>query len=158
MSAKNTENKQLVKHLNIILRNELTAINQYFLHSKILAHEGFTKYAVKQYEESIDEMKHADKLAERILFINGLPNFQTIGKVNIGKNPEEMLKNDLAMEEANIIDLRNALQCAEESKDYGSQELLEQILLSEEGHVLWIEQQLKLLSSLGKSNYYQTLV
>lgn len=152
------EKSNLIDHLNIILKNELTAINQYFLHAKILKNAGYEKLAAKEYEESIDEMKHADKLAERILFLGGLPNFQDLGKLLIGETPKEILECDAKMEDNNFLDLKNAVKAAEEAKDVGTSELLEEIVISEEGHILWLKQQLGLIKSLGEQNYNQTAV
>ena len=150
--------KTMIKHLNTILRNELTAINQYFLHSKILKNDGYSKLAEKEYEESIDEMKHASELSERILFLGGLPNLQDMGKLSVGENPKEMLTADHATEINAVEDLRAAYVYAEETKDFGTVELLERILISEESHMLWLEQQLKLMESMGMENYLQSQV
>ncbi len=130
--------KQVIEHLNRILKNELTAINQYFLHSKIYKDWGITKLAEKEYEESIDEMKHADELIERILFLEGLPNLQSLGKLRIGENVNEMLQCDLDLEIDAISDLQNAVAYADEIRDYVSRELFNSILASEEGHVDWL--------------------
>jgi bacterioferritin len=150
--------KKVIEHLNVILKNELTAINQYFLHSKILKNAGFTKLANHEYEESIDEMKHADKLAERILFLGGLPNFQDLGKINIGETPKEIINCDLKMEEESFEDLRKATLAADEANDYGTVDLLEEIIRSEEEHILWLRQQVGLIESLGEQNYNQSQV
>ena len=149
---------KMIEHLNILLKNELTAINQYFLHAKILKHQGYTKLAAKEYEESIDEMKHADTLADRILFLGGLPNFQDMGKLLIGETVAEMLQADFALEQKAIPDLKTAIAYADSTHDYGTVELLNGILVSEESHYLWLEQQLRLLSQLGESNYLQSQV
>ena len=147
--------KQVVEHLNRILKNELTAINQYFLHSKIYRDWGITKLAEKEYEESIDEMKHADELIERILFLEGLPNLQSLGKLRIGENVNEMLQCDLDLEIDAISDLQNAVAYADEIRDYVSRELFNSILASEEGHVDWLETQLTSIEKMGVENFIQ---
>lgn len=148
----------VVAQLNIILKNELTAINQYFLHAKMLRHQGFTKLAAKEHEESIDEMKHADALAERILMVGGLPNFQDMGKLHIGETPAEMLKSDHDMEVKAIADLKAAIAVCDEQKDITSSNLLQDILKLEEDHKDWLRQQLDLIASLGEANYLQLQV
>jgi bacterioferritin len=153
-----TVNAEVVSHLNIILKNELTAINQYFLHSRMLKNQGIHKLAEKEYEESIDEMKHADKLIYRILFIGGLPNLQDLGKLMIGENPEEMLRSDLKMEYANHKDLMKAHKVCQDTGDVGSEMLLEDIIKSEEEHIDWLNQQIRLIDTLGVENYLQTQV
>jgi|TARA_B100001063_G_scaffold123228_1_gene115015 bacterioferritin len=147
--------KQVIEHLNRILKNELTAINQYFLHSKIYKDWGITKLAEKEYEESIDEMKHADELIERILFLEGLPNLQSLGKLRIGENVNEMLQCDLDLEIDAISDLQNAVAYADEIRDYVSRELFNSILASEEGHVDWLETQLTSIEKMGIENFIQ---
>lgn len=147
---------KVIAHLNTILGNELVAINQYFLHSKMYKDWGLKELAEHEYEESIDEMKHADKLTERILFLEGLPNLQDLGKLLIGENTEEMLKCDLKLEMKAIPDLREAIAYCEEVKDYISRELLEDILESEEEHVDWLETQLGLIEKVGLQNYLQS--
>ena len=147
--------KQVIEHLNRILKNELTAINQYFLHSKIYKDWGITKLAEKEYEESIDEMKHADELIERILFLEGLPNLQSLGKLRIGENVNEMLQCDLDLEIDAISDLQNAVAYADENRDYVSRELFNSILASEEGHVDWLETQLTSIEKMGVENFIQ---
>ena len=147
--------KQVIEHLNRILKNELTAINQYFLHSKIYKDWGITKLAEKEYEESIDEMKHADELIERILFLGGLPNLQSLGKLRIGENVNEMLQCDLDLEIDAISDLQNAVAYADEIRDYVSRELFNSILASEEGHVDWLETQLTSIEKMGVENFIQ---
>ena len=146
---------QVIEHLNRILKNELTAINQYFLHSKIYKDWGITKLAEKEYEESIDEMKHADELIERILFLEGLPNLQSLGKLRIGENVNEMLQCDLDLEIDAISDLQNAVAYADEIRDYVSRELFNSILASEEGHVDWLETQLTSIEKMGVENFIQ---
>jgi bacterioferritin len=147
--------KNVIKHLNKILFNELTAINQYFLHARMFKNWGFKELADHEYHESIDEMKHADKLIERILFLDGLPNLQTLGKLKIGETPREALRGDLSIEEIAIPDLRAAIQHCESVQDFVSRDLLQSILNSEEEHVDWLETQLKLMDTLGDSLYLQ---
>ncbi len=147
--------KTLIGHLNKILKNELTAINQYFLHSRMLKDWGVTKLAKHEYEESVDEMKHADALVERILFLEGLPNLQDLGKLMIGENVGEILDCDLKIEMIAIPDLREAIAYAETINDYVSREILARILESEEEHVDFIETQLDLIDRMGIANYSQ---
>lgn len=147
--------KKVIALLNKILGNELIAINQYFLHSRMYKDWGLKELAEHEYEESIDEMKHADKLTERILFLEGLPNLQDLGKLLIGENTKEMLECDLKLENLAIPDLREAIAYCESVKDYVSRELLEDILESEEEHVDWLETQLGLIDKVGLENYLQ---
>lgn len=153
MSAKN---KEVVKKLNVILKNELTAINQYFLHAKMLKHQGFLKLSAAVHAESIDEMKHADTLADRILMIGGLPNFQDMSKLHIGETPIEMIKSDYEMEVKAIADLKEAIATCEAERDITSSNLLQDILASEEHHQDWLRQQLELIASIGEQNYLQS--
>ena len=146
---------KVIAYLNQILANELTAINQYFLHSRMFRNWGYQALAKHEYEESIDEMKHADKLVERILFLEGLPNLQKLNKLLIGETPKEVIGCDLKLEEAAIPDLRDAIAYCETVRDYGTRELLEDILESEEEHVDWLETQLALIDSLGEALYLQ---
>ncbi len=147
---------KVIEFLNRALYNELTAINQYFLHAKMLKNWGLKELADKEYEESIDEMKHADKLAERILFLDGLPNFQALGKLRIGENAREVFNCDLALELDGLPLLRDAIAHCESVSDYVSRELFVEILASEEEHVDWIETQLGLMNLLGDQNYLLT--
>ena len=149
---------EIIKHLNVILRNELTAINQYFLHARMLKHMGLMKLADHEYKESIDEMKHADMLVERILFLKGLPNLQDLGKIFIGENVEEILKCDLKLEEKANLDLKAAITLCESKEDYTSGDILHRILDSEEEHVLFIQTQLSLIAAMGVPSYMQTQV
>lgn len=145
-----------IGHLNKILFNELIAINQYFLHSRMLGNWGFKKLEKKEYRESIEEMEHADKLIERILFLEGIPNLQDLGKLRIGESIEEIFRADLALELDAIPDLREAITYCEQQKDYISRELLEAILENEEEHVDWLETQLGLIDKVGLENYSQS--
>jgi bacterioferritin len=148
--------KQVIAHLNKILGNELVAINQYFLHAKMFKDWGLNELADYTRHESIDEMKHADKLIDRILFLEGLPNLQDLGKLNIGEDTQEMLKCDLDLELRAIPDLRVAVDYCESVKDFVTRELLEDILESEEEHVDWLETQLSLIEKVGIQNYLQS--
>ncbi len=150
--------KEVISHLNIILKNELTAINQYFLHARILQHLGFHKLGEKVYAESIDEMKHADELVKRILFLEGLPNLQSLGKLMIGETPIEMLECDLKLEEIAIKDLHSAREAADSAKDPVTVNLIEDILTSEEEHQDWLRQQLSVVKNIGTQNYLQSQV
>lgn len=147
---------KIIGYLNQVLKNELTAINQYFLHAKMYKDWGLTTLADKEYEESIDEMKHADELVERILFLEGLPNLQDLGKLLIGENTQEMLECDLKVELHAISVLKEAIAYAESINDYVSRQLLVSILDSEEEHVDWLETQLGLIEKLGIQNYLQS--
>ncbi len=149
---------KVVEYLNKTLLNELTAINQYFLHARMYKNWGFHKLNEHEYHESIDEMKHADMLIERILFLEGLPNLQQLGKLYIGEDPEEMLKCDLKLEMEAIPDLREAIAYCESVKDYVSRELFETILESEEEHVDWLEEQFDRIKRVGIQNYLQEMM
>ncbi len=147
--------KKVIQYLNKALASELTAINQYFLHARMYKDWGITKLAEKEYEESIDEMKHADQLIERILFLEGLPNLQDLNKLLIGENVEEMLQCDLKLERAGHADYVEAVAYCDQIKDYGSRELFRRILESEEEHIDWLETQLEMISQMGIQNYIQ---
>ncbi|MEO8602810.1 MAG: bacterioferritin [bacterium] len=146
-------NAKLIETLNAILTGELTAINQYFIHAKMCANWGFHRLAKKGRDESISEMKHADELIERILFLEGVPNMQRLDKVLIGETPHEQLKLDLKLEEAAIPRLNKAIAQAVDVGDNTTRELLEDILKSEEDHVDWLEAQLGLIRQVGEQNY-----
>ena len=146
---------KVIDYLNEALKNELTAINQYFLHSKMLKNWGMTKLADFEYHESIDEMKHADKLAERILFLEGLPNFQMLGRIKIGETVEEILKADLALEHEALPPLRDAIAYCESVRDFVSRDLFAHILDNEEEHVDILEQQFEMIERMGIQNYVQ---
>ena len=143
----------VIEHLNKVLKNELTAINQYFLHSRMLKDWGIHKLGDKEYEESVDEMKHADQVIERTLFLEGLPNLQDLGRLRIGENVKEILQCDLDLEMDAIPDLRAAIAYCEAHKDYVSREVFDSILQSEEEHVDWLETQLDLIENMGLENY-----
>lgn len=145
----------VIDFLNKALTNELTAINQYWLHYRVLADWGVTRLADYERHESIDEMKHADKLAERVLFLGGLPNFQAIHKLKVGETVEEILKADLAMEEEAIPLLRDAIEHCEKVRDYVSRDLFADILESEEEHVDFLETQFDMIARMGLQNYVQ---
>ena len=149
---------KVIEHLNKALYNELIAINQYFLHAKMLKNWGLKELAEHEYHESIDVMKHADRLTERFLFLDGLPNYQNLGKLRIGENPVEVLKADLALEYDALPTLKEAIAHCEQVGDYVSRELFADILESEEEHIDWIETQLDLVARLGEQNYLQTKI
>lgn len=144
---------KVIEFLNKVLYNELTAINQYFLHAKMLKNWGLKELAEHEYKESIEEMKHADWLSERILFLEGLPNFQALGKLRIGETPRELLECDLALEMEALPLLREAIAHADSIGDYVSRQLFVKILDSEEEHVDWLETQLDLIGRIGEPNY-----
>jgi bacterioferritin len=145
----------VIQHLNAALKNELTAINQYFLHARTLKHWGVTKLGAYEYEQSIDEMKDADKLIERILFLEGLPNLQDLGRLLVGENVREILDCDLQLEHQAIRELREAIQHCESVRDFVTRDMLSEMLEGEEGQVDFIETQLGLIDKVGLENYIQ---
>jgi len=146
---------EVVRYLNAVLKNELTAINQYFLHAKMFRNWGYERLADHEYHESIDEMKHADHLTERILFLEGLPNFQDLGKILIWQTVQEIIESDLKLENGGMPALREAIAHCEKASDYVSRELFEDILESEEEHVDWLETQRDQIERMGLQNYIQ---
>jgi bacterioferritin len=144
---------KVIEHLNTQLTNELTAINQYFLHARTLQHWGVTKLGKQEYAESIDEMKHADRLIQRILFLDGLPNVQRLNQVAVGETVEEILKADMQLETKALEDLREGIAYCESVRDFVSRELLVQILESEEDHVDFLERQFDLIKQIGIERY-----
>jgi bacterioferritin len=149
---------KVIEHLNKALYNELIAINQYFLHAKMFKNWGLKELAAHEHHESIDEMKHADRLIERILFLDGLPNLQNLGKLMIGETPKEALECDLKLEYDAVPDLKLAIAHCEQVSDFVSRELFASILESEEEHIDWIETQLALIERIGLQNYLQTKI
>ncbi|QQD18831.1 bacterioferritin [Spongiibacter nanhainus] len=149
---------QVIAHLNKALGNELIAINQYFLHSRMYKDWGLHELGDYEYHESIDEMKHADELIKRILFLEGIPNLQDLGKLLIGENTKEMLECDLSLELKAVPDLKEGIKYCESVGDYVSRELLESILESEEEHIDWLETQLSLIDRVGLQNYQQSMM
>jgi len=147
---------QVVEHLNKVLFNELTAINQYFLHARMFEHWGLEKLKEHEKKESIDEMKHADRLIQRILFLEGLPNLQELGKLLIGENAPEALECDLKLERAARPPLQEAITYCEKVRDFVSRKLFEEILQSEEEHIDWLETQLELIEKIGQQNWLQS--
>jgi len=147
--------EKVIEFLNAALKNELTAINQYWLHYRLLDHWGIARLADYERHESIDEMKHADMLSERILFLDGLPNFQHLGRLRIGETVEEVLRADLAVEEEAIPQLRDAIAYCEEVRDYISRDLFKRILDNEEDHVDFLERQFDMIERMGLQNYVQ---
>lgn len=149
---------KIIELLNKLLGNELVAINQYFLHARMYKDWGMKNLADYEYHESIDEMKHADQLIERILFLEGLPNLQDLGALRIGENTKEMLECDLALEHDAIPDLRDAIEYAEKIRDFVTRDLCQSILESEEEHVDWLETQVGLIEKMGIENYVQAQI
>ena len=149
---------KVIEHLNKALYNELIAINQYFLHARMYKNWGLKELAEHEYKESIDEMKHADALIERILFLEGLPNLQNLGKLMIGESPKECLVCDLRLEMMAVPDLKAAIAYCETNGDYVSRELFTKILSSEEEHIDWLETQISLIERLGEGPYLQTKI
>ena len=147
--------EKVIEFLNLALKNELTAINQYWLHHRLLDHWGIARLAEFERHESIDEMKHADRLAERILFLDGLPNFQALGRLHIGEDVAEILKADLELEMEALGQLRGAIAHCEKVKDYVSRDLFSEILENEEQHIDTLEQQFEMIARMGLQNYVQ---
>ncbi|EMR12579.1 Bacterioferritin [Methylophaga lonarensis MPL] len=150
--------KKVIEYLNKVLGNELVAINQYFLHAKMYKDWGLVNLYEHEYHESIDEMKHADALTERVLFLEGLPNLQDLGALRIGENTREMLEADLSLEMDAIPDLKEAIQYCEQVGDYVTRDLFRSILASEEEHVDWLETQLSLIDKMGLENFHQAQI
>jgi bacterioferritin len=151
-------NHQVIAHLQAQLKNELTAINQYFVHYRMLKHWGLDKLAQKEYQESIGEMKHADRLMDRIFMLDGLPNLQDLGKLNIGENVPEILNSDLALERAAQATIKDGIAHCETVRDYVSRDLLLQILDDTEEHIDFLETQIDLLGKVGVQNYLQSMM
>lgn len=147
---------KVIEFLNKVLYNELTAINQYFLHYRMLKHWGYAELAAHEYKESIEEMRHADRLIERILFLDGLPNLQHLGKLRIGENALESMQGDLDLEIAAVTDLRAAIAHSEGVADYISRDLFKSILHDEEEHIDWLETQFSLIKDIGAERYLQS--
>ncbi|HEY6434539.1 MAG TPA: bacterioferritin [Acetobacteraceae bacterium] len=146
---------KVIDYLNTVLTNELTAINQYFLHARMLDNWGLTRFGKHEYDESIDEMRHADRLIKRILFLDGLPNVQRLNAVLIGQAPDEVLRADRQQEDKAVADLREAIPYCESIRDFPSRDLFSDILRDEEKHIDFIETQLDLLARIGLQNWMQ---
>lgn len=149
---------QVVSHLQAQLKNELTAINQYFVHYRMLKHWGLGKLAKKEYEESIGEMKHADMLMDRIFMLDGLPNLQDLGNLNIAENVPEMLRADLALETGAQATIKTGIEYCEQARDYVSRDLLLRILDDTEEHIDFLETQIELIEKVGLQNYLQSIM
>jgi len=149
---------QVIGHLQAQLKNELAAINQYFVHYRMLKHWGLDKLAQKEYQESIGEMKHADRLMDRIFVLDGLPNMQDLGKLNIGENVPEILRSDLALERAAQATIKDGIAHCESARDYVSRDLLLQILDDTEEHIDFLETQIELIDKVGLPNYLQSMM
>ncbi|CDL87605.1 bacterioferritin [Xenorhabdus cabanillasii] len=150
--------KKIIANFNRLLGNELVAINQYFLHARMFKNWGLMRLNDVEYRESIEEMKHADKYIERILFLEGIPNLQDLGKLNIGENVEEILQSDLALELRGAQDIKEAIAYADSIHDYVSRDLMIEVLADEENHIDWLETQLDLIKRMGIQNYIQAQV
>jgi bacterioferritin len=146
---------KVIEFLNTVLTNELTAINQYFLHARMLEHWGVTKLGKHEYQESVDEMRHADRLIKRILFLDGLPNLQRLNALMIGQTPEEVLRCDLRLEDKAVGDLREAIPYCESVRDFVTRDLFSEILRNEEEHIDFIETQFDLIKRIGMENWIQ---
>ncbi|WP_334119715.1 bacterioferritin [Limnobacter sp.] len=150
--------KKVITALNAQLKNELTAINQYFLHSRIFGNWGLEVLKKKEYDESIGEMKHADKLIERVLMLDGLPNLQDLGKLMIGENTREILESDLKLETGAQVTIKDGITIAEQERDYVSRDLLQEILDDTEEHIDWLETQISLIDRVGLQNFEQSMM